>query len=115
MPQPFRSQISIVVRQLGPIYFPVWTEQVALYLALPKFMALVDRNSLQVCGMCASFATFMMLMPDRPMPKYVESVSEPSGPYSESEPSVMRLHSDPTVIRQRVSAGQRSGVKAIRG
>ena len=45
MSWPFRSKISIFVRQLGPIYFAVWAEQVALYLALPKFIALVDRNS----------------------------------------------------------------------
>jgi hypothetical protein len=47
IPRPFRSEISIFLRKRGQIYILVWAEQVAFYLALSKFIALVDRNSLQ--------------------------------------------------------------------
>src|SRR5262249_12915463 len=47
MPRPLRRNISIFVRHIGPIYFAVWAEQMALYLVFPKFIALVDSNSLQ--------------------------------------------------------------------
>src|SRR5688572_21709626 len=47
MSRPFRSKVSVFVRQLGLVHFAVWVDQVVFYFALPKFIALVDRDSLQ--------------------------------------------------------------------